>query len=949
MMSICPEAPVLPDPLEESPALAIREVALAAHATLDLDVSCRSVLEGLATLLPSATGGAIYLPLPDSDLLEARASSGDWAASRQIEIDSDHAAARAFRGDGTFWTARDDRTDVASSYAALQAGGRIVGVLAAELPAGAELVLGETLVALAVGVARALANAVIHEVANEARGRMADIARRKASLQVETELYAHGERLLNDLHAAIHESAQPEQIVQLAVPILCSALRASRCIGLLAADGEYRDFASCEPDFPFDASEVLWETTDLVQQVERGQRMVVIREPRELREFRAPCLEVWEQPTSLFAVPAVYEQRICAIFVFHHCGGPRGWTEPELDLARRAAAQVATALNNARLYQVALASEQFQRTLVELQSTVTCSRLSTILKAVARHGMTLLGADGAYVWQVDKPRQELFGVVGVGHCAERFVELRCPLNRGRCLALAALKAAAPVVSNDAATDPRVNQRVRRRLDFQAALAVPLQGRDEPVGVVVFTFRRAGTLIDAGQVRQAQVIVTEAATAIENARLHAEMRRRAAEWQILWEIGQTITQDLDADHVVQTLVEGTAKILRVKACSLLLRDRETGAVSLRGQLGLSLEHAETLRFERGVRLPTALAVDGAPRVTPDLSLKGRYPAVAARDGLRSMLSVPLVEPDETTVGALTVYGGPDRSFSIEDLEAFTTLASFGVAALANASRYDRERQIARAFQRLQTASDEPGGGLESALHSLPALGEADIGGDYYDMIPLEDGRLVVAVGDVCGKGLQAAVQTQSLRWMMRTLVAESPDPVGLMTRLNRLLCRYTPPEGFVSLFYGLFDPNRRRLRYANGGHLPPLLHRADSGAIEAVERASLVLGAEPTADYEEGEVELSDGDALVLYSDGITDARVDGRVIGIEGLVAYLETALDPGGAATPSAESIADELFRSVRRAANNALRDDATILVLRAAPRAVAPTAKPIAAAGPA
>ena len=120
---------------------------------------------------------------------------------------------------------------------------------------------------------------------------------------------------------------------------------------------------------------------------------------------------------------------------------------------------------------------------------------------------------------------------------------------------------------------------------------------------------------------------------------------------------------------------------VRLTGPISRPHAQGALALRGQLGLTPEHASALRFQRGDRVPTALAVDGAPRITPDLGIKGRYPAVAARDGLQSMLSVPLVGPDETTVGALTVYGGPDRSFSIEDLEVFSTLASFGVAALA----------------------------------------------------------------------------------------------------------------------------------------------------------------------------------------------------------------------------------------------------------------------------
>src|SRR5207237_100232 len=190
----------------------------------------------------------------------------------------------------------------------------------------------------------------------------------------------------------------------------------------------------------------------------------------------------------------------------------------------------------------------------------------------------------------------------------------------------------------------------------------------------------------------------------------------------------------------------------------------------------------------------------PHNTTDLTRQGHYPSVAAEDGLRTMLSVPLVEHGEQTIAILTVYAGADRAFSVPDIEALSTLASFGLAALSNASRYERERRIARAFQGPAAPSEEqPLESLRIARRTLAALHEADIGGDYFDTIRLEDGRLVVAIGDVAGKGLNAAVHSQSLRWMMRALVHESPEPAKLMRRLNRLLSQYTPTDGFVTPF------------------------------------------------------------------------------------------------------------------------------------------------------
>lgn len=928
----------------------VLELALAAHATLDPAEIGRLIVAGVAALVPEAGAVALYVLPPGSNRLEQRAVAGPWPDSAPVDAASDHPAARALRSETPLWlgladgqaAARegarfDDQVDWCGSAAlAAPPGHGAVGVLCARFDHVPGAATRELLAAVARAVATAVANGIAHEAALAARTQLADIARRQGSLQVETELRARAERLLNDLHGAIHESDQPEEIIQLAVPRLCGALNASRCIGLLAdpqagASVEFRDCAHCEPEYPLDSSEVLWETSELVQEVERTGRPVVAIDRRELREYRNLRLELWQAPTSVLAVPAFREEKLAAIFVYHHCGGPRTWTEPEIDLACRAAEQVATALHNAHLYHSALAAEQFQRALVEVQSTVAQTLdLTAILEEVARHGMTLLGADAAYVWQVDEASRELVGVVGVGHRADRFPGIRTPLNRGRALALSALTSDETIVSNDTANDPRVNQRLRRMLEVRAALAVPLKARHgAAAGVLVFGFCRPGARIEADDVRRSQVLVNEAARAIEGAQLYVEARRRVKEWQVLSRISQAITEELDEEHIIRNLVEGTANILNVDACSLLVRDEE-GGYALRHQLGLSPEHASALETLPHHRPPTCLAGDGAPHLVADLSAEGQYPPVAVRDGLRSLLSSPLVGPGGGPLGILTVYAGRDRVFTIEDLEALSTLASFGFAALSNASRYERQRRIALALQEpLHPQDDLPAEGLQIARRTLPALCEADIGGDYFDTISLEDGRLVVAIGDVCGKGLHAAVQTQSLRWMMRALVHDSPEPARLLTRLNRLLYQYTPAEGFVTLFYGLLDPARHRLRYGSAGHPPPLLLRPGDDHIRLLSPTGLVLGVDPTADYEEDAADLKVGDVLALFTDGVTEARSRGRQLEIDGVVERLRHVV---ASHEVTATRIADNLFESILRYADRGLTDDATLLILRRA-----------------
>ena len=149
----------------------------------------------------------------------------------------------------------------------------------------------------------------------------------------------------------------------------------------------------------------------------------------------------------------------------------------------------------------------------------------------------------------------------------------------------------------------------------------------------------------------------------------------------------------------------------------------------------------------------------------------------------------------------------------------------------------------------------------------------VGGDFYDILTRPDGRIVVALGDVAGKGSPAALLMALLLAMLRTLVDEDFDAPRLMARLNVQVARHSPRSRFITLFYGVYDPATGRLEYVNAGHLPPLLRRRD-GQFEHVggETGGLALGMFDHATYSTHDVTIQAGDVLVLFSDGITEAE-----------------------------------------------------------------------------
>lgn len=215
----------------------------------------------------------------------------------------------------------------------------------------------------------------------------------------------------------------------------------------------------------------------------------------------------------------------------------------------------------------------------------------------------------------------------------------------------------------------------------------------------------------------------------------------------------------------------------------------------------------------------------------------------------------------------------------------------------------------------------------------------VGGDFYDVLPLPDGRLLVALGDVAGKGSPAALLMALLLAMLRTLVDEGLEPAPLVARLNVQIARHAPPSRFITLLFILIDPATGEVTSVNAGHLPALVHRTD-GRVDVLEEGGIALGMFDGSTYTAQTTRLDPGDLLVLYSDGITEAE-DPRgtpfdEAGLRSLVgAHAGSALPDIGAA----------IFRAVERHAQDVrFADDLTILLARRTPPP--PSVSPVAGA---
>ena len=239
---------------------------------------------------------------------------------------------------------------------------------------------------------------------------------------------------------------------------------------------------------------------------------------------------------------------------------------------------------------------------------------------------------------------------------------------------------------------------------------------------------------------------------------------------------------------------------------------------------------------------------------------------------------------------------------------------------------RDLEVAREIQNAMLPEGTwSGPGVEAFGLTKPAN---TVGGDFYDILPQPDGTVLVALGDVAGKASPAALLMALLLAILRTLVDEGMPLTALVQRLNIQVSRHAPASRFITLFLASFHPGTGRLEFVNAGQTPPLLRR-QNGSIERLLQGGIALGMFEGSTYQSGEVQLNPGDALLMYSDGLTEAESpDGQPFDEAGLERTL--ALFAGAYQKTAAAELGKAVFEAVERhRRDQRLQDDLTVLVL--------------------
>jgi serine phosphatase RsbU (regulator of sigma subunit) len=262
-------------------------------------------------------------------------------------------------------------------------------------------------------------------------------------------------------------------------------------------------------------------------------------------------------------------------------------------------------------------------------------------------------------------------------------------------------------------------------------------------------------------------------------------------------------------------------------------------------------------------------------------------------IRSMMCAPIIANDQGLGIIHLDTTRQDSQFTMDDLDLLTGVANQVAFAIANArmherllrqQRMERDLQLARQVQESFLPRSLPEvEGFEFAATYKAAL---EVGGDFYDLIPLNDGRLGIVVGDVAGKGMPAALLMARMSSDVRFFALNESSPGAVLRRVNDRLCAMNPEGSFVTMIYGTLDPATREFRMANAAHPPPVLRDKSGEAVEVTHCTNFPIGAVDDAEFEEESFTLEPGQTVALFSDGVTEAMNGEReLFGSERLLA----------------------------------------------------------------
>jgi serine phosphatase RsbU (regulator of sigma subunit) len=575
------------------------------------------------------------------------------------------------------------------------------------------------------------------------------------------------------------------------------------------------------------------------------------------------------------------------------------------------------------------------------QAISELSLAHTLETAVARVG-ELLEADRLAVYLRDDDK--LYAAAGIGLAGPHVLLA----NRLLELALGPFRSRGMLVVQDVASDPRLGGVVDAAAEagIEAATGVPLLAGQDVIGLLgVYPIK--GRTLTENETALLSALAVQLAVAVQNAQLHerakqlGEERERALDAEraaskrvrALYEISRSFAQSLSLEATLEAVAGTVVDVLGVDIALIHMPDERREWLMPR-----AMEVAEP-RLEEAARSimykpqafgahPVQLLFRNAEpfQITRQTVEEVGAPATALLPFLERGWTgavVPIATPAEVLASLAIISVQPGAPVTAETIDQATAIGGQAALAIDNARLYQQQKQFSDTMQRSLLPRSVPelqglelGDAYESSAH-------VEVGGDVYDFMELGDGRLAVALGDVTGHGIEAAADMAMAKFVFRSLAREHPEPADFLQSANEVVVGEIAPGKFITLVYMLIDGAKGEVAAAGAGHPAPRIVGVD-GSVTGLETRGLVLGIEPGQHYEEVHATLAVGGAVVLYTDGVIEARRESELYGVERLDRVLSERRDL------SANELAQVVLDDCRAFARGELADDCAVVVVR-------------------
>jgi len=515
------------------------------------------------------------------------------------------------------------------------------------------------------------------------------------------------------------------------------------------------------------------------------------------------------------------------------------------------------------------------------------------------------------------------------------------------LALGPFRARGFVASIDARSDRHLEP-VRAALEeaaIEAVHAVPLVAQGDVIGLLA-VYPQAGRGLTDDQSALLAALAAQIAVAVQNAGLHEDLKRQEAEQKraraaegvaarrlsALYEISRSFAHSLSLEETLDAIATTVVELLEVDVAVIRVPDERGDLLTQRVHVaGPQLEEAMRAVFEKPEHVIPSPArrrlVQGrAVRVDATTAHElGRAHGLLVPFLERGSTAavVPIATPSELLATLTIVSLDPGRPLTEETLDTALFVAAQAALAVDNARLYQQQKAFTDSMQHSLLPRFRPHvTGLEiGAIYESSAL--VGVGGDVYDYLKTGDRRLAIVLGDVTGHGIDAAADMAMAKFVFRSLARLYPEPGAFLAAANDVVVEEIGSGKFITMLYLTVDAEFGEVACASGGHPPPrLLH--EDGTVEPLEAPGMVLGIESGQPYETLRRPFEPGDAVVLYTDGVVEARRDGELYGEERLDKLLADNREL------SAQQLAEVVLERSRRWVGGDLRDDCAVVVVR-------------------